>query len=82
MSTELERETIKCSDCRIWDPENQPSVQRALEEGRYKGRLVVTVRNGTTMSFPSVGTVPLWSDVLTCVEHQEKWGEEWKTVKE
>lgn len=70
----LEAETLRCSDCRVWDPENQPSVLRALAEdpNKYKDRFFVTVLSGTALEFGGV-SIPLWVEILTCKAHEQKW---------
>ena len=52
--------------CFIFDPENQPSVQRQLDNGEvFWTRYLL---NGTHLSWPG-GSVPLGNDVALCRKH-------------
>lgn len=66
-------ELIKCHDCRVWDPENQPGVMAKLLEdpNAYADRKTLLVKNGMTLGFPG-GTVPLWTELLLCTTHAER----------
>jgi hypothetical protein len=59
-----------CNSCRVWDPENQPSVLAKLDD--YKDRQIETVKSGMTLTVPGVGVIPLWVDILLCKEHEHE----------
>jgi hypothetical protein len=71
-----DKELMHCRDCFVWDPDNQPSVQRQLERDpdAYADRLLVTVQNGM---FFDTGAfqIPLSTDLLLCTQHQKRFEE-------
>jgi hypothetical protein len=80
MQTQFDKEVYECTGtappyakdhCRVWDPDNQPSVQRELERDpdAYKDRIFFTIQNGMTLSIPGVGSAPLHTDMLLCKKH-------------
>jgi hypothetical protein len=74
MNWQQETEVLRCPDCRVWDPTNQPSVAAKLEQdpNAYADRWIVTIRSGTTIKFPGIpGTIPLWVDIILCREHEK-----------
>jgi hypothetical protein len=67
---ELENAIRKCVDCRIFDPENQPSVQKRLEDGWEPE--VWTMLNGMTLRTNDGFSIPLSSDYVPCERHLAK----------
>jgi hypothetical protein len=74
--TPTDKELMDCRACFVWDPDNQPSVQREFERdpNAYADRLVATVKNGMSLN---VGThsIPLHSELLLCKPHQKQFEE-------
>jgi hypothetical protein len=63
-----DRELYTCRECRIWDPDNQPSVARELERNpnAYKDRWFAWVK---TPNF-AYGQ-QLYVELVLCKEHEE-----------
>jgi hypothetical protein len=63
----LESEVFSCPDCYVFDPKNQPSVQRKLEQGWNPE--VWTLKNGMKLSFGVGPAIELWTDYTPCEVH-------------
>jgi hypothetical protein len=69
MQTDLDREVYGCGDCRIFDPDNQPSVARRISLGWNP--IVWSIENGMTLSAgPGLGTLALESEIVACKKHE------------
>lgn len=64
-------ELIRCRDCRVWDPENQPSVMAKLRDNpdAYANRQFMLVKNGMYLTGP-FGQIPLHTELILCEAHE------------
>lgn len=76
----LIQEVLHCRDCHVWDPENQPSVLRQLQQDPhcYDNRVIACLPNGMSLSLPMGGSVPLHTDFVLCDKHAERAPNHWK----
>jgi hypothetical protein len=67
VSTVTDRELYRCGDCRVWDPESQPSVLRELERDphAYDDRRIVWVSTGQRLYGMQLGV-----ELLLCKKHE------------
>lgn len=63
-----DRELYKCKDCRVFDPDNQPSTKRALERNPhvYDNKLIVIVRTGRNLF-----GMPVMVQMMLCSKHEK-----------
>lgn len=68
----LEHDVLHCHDCRVWDPENQPSVQDnfARDPDFYKDELFWMIPNGTYFVTVHGDRIPFWTEFKLCPAHK------------
>jgi hypothetical protein len=71
----LIQEVHGCPDCRVWDPENQPSVLRQLEQDphSYDDKVIVSL-----LTNDYAYSMRLHRDYLLCANHAEKAPSHWR----
>ncbi len=59
-------ELFKCNDCRVWDPENQPSVMQNLirDPKHYADKVFMFVKTGQELY-----GAPLSVELMLCDKH-------------
>lgn len=71
MTAVTDAELLRCRDCRVWDPDSQPSVQRQLERDpdAFEDRLWALLETGMSLAGPGF-QLPLSVELLLCPRHQ------------
>lgn len=71
----LEHEVLHCHDCRVWDPENQPSVLDNLRRDPdfYQDELFWMIPNGTFFVTLHGDRIPLWTEFKLCAAHKAEY---------
>ncbi len=74
MQTQFDRDIYACHNCHVWDPDNQPSVQRELERdpSAYVERIFMTIENGMTLDVGDGLRIPLSTELVLCEPHARR----------
>lgn len=69
-----DQQILHCKDCRVWDPENQPSVLRAFElnPDAFRNRRLLMVDSGMKLTLSPGFTIPIFTEMLLCEKHQKE----------
>jgi hypothetical protein len=65
----LDKEVYECSDCRIFDPDHQPSVAEKLNNGWDP--IVWLIYNGMSLGVPGLKSIQLSSRIVACPRHED-----------
>jgi hypothetical protein len=71
----LQHDVLHCHDCRVWDPENQPSVLAnfARDPHFYDEELFWQIPNGTFFVTLHGDKIPLWTEFMLCQAHKAEY---------